>query len=288
MTLQISNPVIKYSLLKFSGGEIHVELNELPKVTPTSVDVRADIHSSDDFMTLLLIHNALINHYGKSLQVNLEIPYFPYARQDRVCAVGQTFSLQVVSKIISDMKLNSLTVWDAHSPVMEELLQVDVIQQSEIISSSEKLVTELSNKNMILVCPDQGAKDKCQHVKERFNIENMISSNKVREPNTGEITDTELSTETLSTDDLSGKTAIIIDDICDGGRTFIEIAKRLKEKNAERVILYVTHGIFSKGLEIFDGLIDEIFTSNSFPQKKNPKLTVINFQTVSKSKTKRN
>jgi ribose-phosphate pyrophosphokinase len=42
--------------------------------------------------------------------------------------------------------------------------------------------------------------------------------------------------------------------------------------------LYVTHGIFSKGLAVFDGLVDQVFTSNSLPQAKSNKLNIINFQ----------
>ena len=54
---------------------------------------------------------------------------------------------------------------------------------------------------------------------------------------------------------------VIVDDICDGGRTFTEIAKVLKTKNPDnKVILMVTHCFFTKGLEVFDGLIDEIYT----------------------------
>ena len=55
----------------------------------------------------------------------------------------------------------------------------------------------------------------------------------------------------------------IVDDICDGGRTFIEIAKYLKEADSidsSRIHLMVTHGFFTKGLGVFDGLIDHIYT----------------------------
>jgi ribose-phosphate pyrophosphokinase len=78
-------------------------------------------------------------------------------------------------------------------------------------------------------------------------------------------------------DDLTGQCAIISDDICDGGYTFIKIAEQLKAKGAERIVLFVTHGIFSKGLEVFDGLVDEVITTNSLPQQTNEKLRVINF-----------
>lgn len=281
MSILIKNLDIKVNLLTFSGGELHVQLEGLVEQTPEKVEIRADIHSSDDLMALLLAHNALQNYYGEDLLINLEVPYFPYARQDRVCAKGQAFSLQVIAKMIKDLKLNSLTVWDTHSPVTQDLTGAINISQEEIIESSEQLVRHLQNENTVLVCPDKGAKSKCQAVKDKFSVNEMIYSEKVRNPKSGEIVDT-----TIETDDLSGKTTVIVDDICDGGRTFVEIAKKLKEKNVERVVLYVTHGIFSKGLEVFDGLIDEIYTSNSFPQMENPKLNVIDFVTKNRRSAK--
>ena len=83
----------------------------------------------------------------------------------------------------------------------------------------------------------------------------VVECSKLRNINTGEIRGTKVhSTGFLNHD------CVIVDDICDGGRTFIEIAKVLKQKGAGKIKLYVTHGIFSKGLDVFDGLIDEIYT----------------------------
>ena len=59
--------------------------------------------------------------------------------------------------------------------------------------------------------------------------------------------------------------------------------KHHQKLNCEHVVLYVTHGIFSKGLGIFDGKVDRIFTTNSLPQFENEKLTVIDFKSNFKS-----
>ncbi|KAA5648768.1 ribose-phosphate pyrophosphokinase, partial [Klebsiella pneumoniae] len=47
--------------------------------------------------------------------------------------------------------------------------------------------------------------------------------------------------------------------------------------NCHKVVLYVTHGIFSKGIEVFNGLLDQLFTSDSFPQQPSDKISVIAF-----------
>ncbi len=68
-------------------------------------------------------------------------------------------------------------------------------------------------------------------------------------------------------DDLQGRDVCILDDIADGAKTFIELAKVLKAKNAGKVILYVTHGIFSKTIEyVLENGIDEVWTTDSFRQ----------------------
>ena len=79
----------------------------------------------------------------------------------------------------------------------------------------------------------------------------------------------------MKVESLEGRTAIITDDICDGGYTFIKVAEQLKAKGASKVILFVTHGIFSKGLDVFEGLIDHVYTTTSFEHAPDPRLTLI-------------
>ena len=86
---------------------------------------------------------------------------------------------------------------------------------------------------------------------------------KQRDPATGKISQTK-----VLSDDLSGRCAVITDDICDGGYTFIKIAEQLQAKNVERIVLFATHGIFSKGLDVFDGLIDEVITIPRMSNKR--------------------
>ena len=91
---------------------------------------------------------------------------------------------------------------------------------------------------------------------------------------TGNITKT-----TVLHDDFGGKDCVIVDDICDGGRTFIELAKVLKERGAGKIGLFVTHGIFSQGVGVlFDNGIDFIYTTDSFDQSdkiNEPRVQVI-------------
>ena len=71
---------------------------------------------------------------------------------------------------------------------------------------------------------------------------------------------------------------VIVDDLCDGGGTFIGIAKDLRERGARRVFLIVTHAIFSKGLEPFRGLLDRVYCTNSFANFSDPLVYQENIQ----------
>ena len=269
----LNNQEIPHSVLGFSGGERHVQLAPLDNQPLDVLNITANITSSNDLLDLMLVENALRNLYGHKLTLNLELPYLPYARQDRVCAPGQAFSLEVLATLLQLLRINTLVTWDCHSKVGLELTKAANIQPVEIIRSDETLLTLLQAKNSVLVCPDKGAVARCTDIKEKLGLEDIVFCQKRRDPKTGKI----LKTEVLATD-LTAKCAVISDDICDGGYTFIKIAEQLREKNVDRVVLFVTHGIFSKGLDVFDGLIDQIVTTNSFPQKDHSKLRVIDFE----------
>ena len=267
----IINNAIKIQTKSFSGGERHIQLHDLPRSIPINLKIQARIQSSNDLMDLLLLQNALDNHYGEKVFFNLEIPYLPYARQDRVCAEGQAFSLQLMAQLLKMLNLNKLSVWDCHSSVGLDLTGAHNIEATEIIKQSPALIAELTNPNTVLICPDKGAINRCQKIVDAFGMKPMVQCEKIRNPTTGKISHTK-----VNASDLTDKTAIITDDICDGGYTFIKIAEQLKKLNAHRIVLYVTHGIFSKGLSVFDNLIDENYTTNSFTQQTHNKLTVIN------------
>ena len=121
-----------------------------------------------------------------------------------------------------------------------------VISLSEIIANSP-LANVIHENKLILLSPDAGEEKKLHSAAKKLaksdNVIEVISASKTRDTKSGEITSTHIHGE------VAGKDFIILDDICDGGRTFIELAKSLKEKKSGAVYLYVTHGIFSKGLD---------------------------------------
>ena len=243
MPIEIENQDHKKFI--FPGGEVNVQVTQ--DVTDSPYDglvVNADLQNSDDIMEMLLVCNALKRLGYRRLK--LVIPYVPYARQDRVCNEGEAFSLEVMCDLINSLGAASVTIYDPHSDVTTALIDnVHVVEQHELISMREHF------EGYVLICPDAGAEKKIQKFKKPY-----IMATKIRNPVTGEIERTHVYADD---DELVGWPCIIVDDICDGGRTFIELGKILKEKGASRVELYVTHGIFSKGLDVFNGIIDKVY-----------------------------
>lgn len=237
---------------KFSGGEIQAELDVSPHVK-----LIHRIQSSDDFMTLLMV-SEIINRM-RPISKSIVIPYFPYARQDRVTKENVAFSLRVAAKLINGLAFDEIISCDVHSDVAPALVdRMRVISQLDIITKHFSALDAFIRSDITaIIAPDAGASKKAGSIASAYKLP-MFQASKIRNTTTGEITGTKVH------DDMRGYECLIVDDICDGGRTFIELAKVLRDGGASKVYLYVTHGIFSKGFDVFDGLIDRIFTTDAF------------------------
>lgn len=251
---------IQISSFTFSGGEVQVKVMDNDLSDCSRIFIKAFLHSSEEIFKLLMLTDALKRLTGNT-PINLDIPYIPYARQDRVCDRGEALGIKVFANLINSQGYANVTVWDAHSDVAVALINNCAnVKVSALIHSMPILAN-------ILVSPDAGANKKIFELATSYpdKFTKVIRADKTRDVKTGTITGTEVYCE-----DLQGQPVLIVDDICDGGKTFIELAKKLDEKNAGYIYLYVTHGIFSKGLEVFEGLIDRIYVANSFIESSNP------------------
>ena len=260
LNIMSDNYYLNYTI--FSGGEINFRLSETLRdlYNLKQYSLKARITSSDDVMALLMIKDALDHAYPHA-KGRLFLPYVPYARQDRVCNHGEALSIKVFANLINSMNFDRVTTLDNHSDVATALINncYNMHCKDLIGSGSDFLMSLLKTPGCVLVSPDAGSNKKVLDVAKEFGGLDIIRADKVRDTSTGDITGTE-----VYCDDLGGKTCVIVDDICDGGRTFIELAKKLKEKNAGQIVLYVTHGIFSRGLDgLFESGISSIFTTDS-------------------------
>lgn len=253
MTIKIlsGGGIVQHSTMRFSGGEIQVRLADFP--AHHRVTIEAHLTDSDAVMELLLATDAIRRQGGTGV-LNLVMPYMPYARQDRVCAPGESLSLKVFAQLINAQNYNSVKVWDAHSDTTLALLDRSrSVGQAEFVKRIELL------PEAVLVAPDAGAMKKIIEVSKEVGRP-FIRADKTRDPKTGEITGT-----VVHGGQHGDVPMLMVDDICDGGRTFIELAQALRKMTNRRIELYVTHGIFSRGLDVFENVIDAIYCPNVFP-----------------------
>jgi ribose-phosphate pyrophosphokinase len=254
-------------MFKFPAQEVHLAMKE----NYWTVKVEMKFEGSDDIMTLLLLDNILRKEHSQAYP--LTIKYFPYARQDRHTEQGAPFSLRVMADIVKMCNISLLTVWDAHSDVLESLFPerfVDVIEQYQLLDCI-CVQHDLYRKHTIaLVSPDAGSLKKIYKCAKKSKLP-VIKADKNRNVSTGEI----ISTSVHNLEEAGDRTLLIVDDICDAGRTFIELAKAIKadpKYQGNEILLYVTHGIFSKGLDVFNDYIDKIYCPNVMNQSINLEL----------------
>ncbi|WP_289058505.1 ribose-phosphate diphosphokinase [uncultured Flavobacterium sp.] len=259
---------IKFQSFTFSGGEPHI------KIAPDfdanrKVTITHRLNSFNDLGLLCVTVDALRRMDVKI--IDLFIPYFPAARQDRVMIPGEPLSVKVYADIINAMQLNKVFVFDAHSEVTPALLNNSTVMPNYTFI---KEVLNRIGENVKLISPDGGALKKIYKVSEFLGGVEVVECSKSRDVKTGK-----LSGFKVYNDDLQGMDCLIVDDICDGGGTFVGLAEELKKKNAGKLYLAVSHGIFNKGFEVLN-CFDGIFTTNSFKDFEGESVQVIGLENL--------
>jgi len=178
---------------------------------------------------------------------SLHMPFLPYGRQDKKVRNDRTFALRTFCSILNTMPYKSITTFDAHSKLS---MSLGVVVNTRPIDEVREAI---SNSECNFAClPDSGAFDKYNSY---LGME-FFGLNKTRNQLTGE-----LKMEQMAGDYIKDKSVLIVDDICDGGGTFILAAKNMFEAGAKEVYLYVSHGIFSKGTDILkEAGISKLYT----------------------------
>lgn len=267
---------VAYDSFYFYGGEPHIKL-KANQYSNEFVDVciTTRINSFDDLGMLAVAVDAL-QRVGWLNDIYLFIPYFPGARQDRVAVLGEALTVKVYADIINAMAdWKEIGILDPHSDVAPALLNnCKIYDNYKLVEHCWKLIQqrdESVENHMALISPDAGANKKVLGLANCLNLDTFVKCDKVRDVNNGNITGFQ-----VFTDDLEGKDCVIVDDICDGGGTFLGLADELLKKNAGRLYLIVSHGIFSKGTATLLSKFTHIYTSDSISADQNTKgLTVI-------------
>lgn len=203
------------------------------------------------------------------VKVCLYVPYLPYGRQDKEISNDSTFG-QNTFLIIANEFFDVIKTFDAHST---SLLNWEFgINHVINLYPEDAINVAYAESDCDIICfPDKGASERYASLDD----DPQVIMGKVRDQSTGEITGLEIVAILDNPGDLNGLKVLIVDDICDGGKTFIEAAKLLYKHGVKEVHLYVSHGIFSKGLDILhEAGIIKVFTKDGLKSEKNYETTV--------------
>lgn len=229
----------------FSGGEIQVKLPEL--IASERVILTWKPTKPDHIFLLALTVNAL--REAGILDIDLDVLYLPYARQDRVCSPGEAFSLKVICQFLDALDVSAIRLYDVHNePLTFEYLPNNFVWHWEAhdILARYPILNAFDLSDTVLCAPDMGAYERVNKLAKHFDTQTPVYLEKNRNPNDGKITSLYFPPHNRS---VSSYDVLIVDDICDGGATFLMAADTLKAQGANELFLYVTHGIFSKGLD---------------------------------------
>ncbi|RNB82226.1 ribose-phosphate diphosphokinase [Brevibacillus panacihumi] len=265
----IGVPLGNAQAVQFSDGECQIKLNESVRgcdvfvIQPTSAPV------NEHLMELLVMVDALKRASAKS--INVVIPYYGYARQDRKARARDPITAKLVANLIETAGAQRVITMDLHATQIQGFfdIPVDHLLGVPILA---KHFAEKGLKDIVVVSPDHGGVTRARKLAERLEAPIAIIDKRRPEPNVAEVMNI--------VGNIEGKTAIIIDDIIDTAGTITLAANALVEAGARDVYACCTHPVLSgPAIErITNSKIKELIVTNSIPlsdDKLTDKITVL-------------
>lgn len=233
----------------FPDGECYTRINE--DSLDDDVVIVQNTFPDNKFIELLLIQDAVKNLGAKS--ITLVIPYFGYARQDRVFKPGEPESAKIMCKHL-DMICDRVITVDLH----KEATLDNFTHPHKDVKAATAIADYFKPKSVdIVMSPDIGAAGRAKIVGEHMGLP-YDHLNKTR------LSGTEVRIQPAEAD-VSGKSVLIVDDMISTGGTIIAATAALKEAGAEKVYVACTHGLFvNNALERFNGSpVDSVLCCNT-------------------------
>ncbi|WP_299238938.1 ribose-phosphate pyrophosphokinase [Sulfurihydrogenibium sp.] len=272
LSKEISNyletPLVDVLLTRFSDGEIRVQINENVRGADVFVIQSLSHPTNDSIMELLLLLDALKR--SSAHRITAVIPYYAYARQDRKDKPRVPISAKLLADLIQTAGAHRVLTVDLHSAQIQGFFNIPV----DNIFALPVIYEYLKAKNiedLVIVSPDAGGVERARMLQNRLGGNLAIIYKKRPAPNVVETLDV--------IGDVSGKNAVIIDDIIDTAGTIVAAADMLISKGAKSVIAACTHPVFSGPAveRLKNSSIQEVIATNTIPVdgKEFDKLTVI-------------
>ena len=256
-------------LLRFQDGEIRARNMETVRGMEVFLIQPLNYPSAEHIMELLIMIDAMKRASAK--EVCAVIPYYAYARQDRKTQPRDPIAAKLLANLITAAGADRVVTLDLHAGQIQGFFDIPVDNLKGIPIITEYLLKK-KLENVIVVSPDVGGVVRARELADRLNCKIAIVDKRRPRPNFAEVMNI--------IGEVSGKTAILVDDMIDTGGTIVNAAKALIEKGAVEVYACCSHAVFSHpAVEILqDSPLKEIVVTDSIhlpPEKQIPKLTVL-------------
>lgn len=243
--INLEDSDIKYTIFSFPDGEKQISINsEIDRKQEIKVICR--VTNAEELFILMQVNDILSRHGVKWF---LYITYLMSMRMDRVMDFNRPFSLSIVSNILKNFSCYDIEVLEPHS---ERLIDLSECYGGVFIFHIDNNYF----KDATIVFPDEGSAERYQGA---FDS-NVIVFKKKRNLSTGKIESFEIISEKVVSNNF-----VFVDDLCDGGGTFLGELEVLKEKYPDgKFTLIVCHAVNEQGLRKVLDKFDKVIISNSY------------------------
>ncbi|WP_033543405.1 ribose-phosphate diphosphokinase [Planococcus sp. CAU13] len=265
----VGMPLGKSSVTHFSDGEIQINIEESIRGCDVFIVQSTSQPVNENLMELLIMIDAVKRASART--VNVVIPYYGYARQDRKARSREPITAKLVANLLETAGATRVVVLDLHAPQIQGFFDILIDHLVAVPLLSEYFLNEsgIDLENVIVVSPDHGGVTRARKMADRLKAPIAIIDKRRPRPNVAEVMNI--------VGNVEGKTAIIIDDIIDTAGTISIAASALIESGAKEVYACCTHPVLSGPAvqRINDSVIKELIITNSIAlpeEKKSPKI----------------
>ncbi|RFB17488.1 ribose-phosphate diphosphokinase [Bacillus sp. HNG] len=259
----------KCSVSRFSDGEIHINIDESVRGSEVYLIQSTSQPANEHVMELLIMIDALKRASAKN--INVVIPYYGYARQDRKARSREPITAKLIANLLEKAGATRVLTMDLHAPQIQGFFDIPVDQLLGVPLLAQYF-TDKGLEDVVVVAPDQGGVVRARKLASQLNVPIAFIDKRRPKPNVAQIMNI--------VGNIEGKNAIIIDDLIDTAGTITIAAKALKEMGAKGVYACCTHPVLSgPAIErIESSPIQELVVTNTIqlPEEKQiDKITTI-------------
>lgn len=251
----------KCSVDRFSDGEVQINIEESIRGCDVFIIQSTSFPVNEHIMELLIMIDALKRASAKT--INIVIPYYGYARQDRKARSREPITSKLVANLLETAGATRVITLDLHAPQIQGFFDIPIDHLMGVPILSDYFETK-GLKDIVIVSPDHGGVTRARKMADRLKAPIAIIDKRRPRPNVSEVMNI--------IGNIEGKTAILIDDIIDTAGTITLAANALVENGASEVYACCTHPVLSGAAieRIQNSNIKELVVTNSIvlPEEK--------------------